>query len=73
MTPPQLIVAILGNGPCTETRLISGFMNHGYPYEMAKAEVTNALCTCLERKLIEMPVSGVYRLSAKMGEMEKGQ
>jgi hypothetical protein len=70
MTPHALIIATLGNGPGTETLLLSKFIARGDSYESARLIVTNTLCDLLQNKQIEMPMSGVYRLTAGMAPME---
>ncbi len=51
-------------------KLIAIFIVHGYTYEKAEITVKNALVELFQAKMIEMPISNVYRLTAEQGEME---
>lgn len=71
MTPVELVLGILGNGPATELALVGRLVGRGVPYDEAVRQVKDALVVHLLAKRIEqLPGIAAYRLSSTYCEME---
>lgn len=58
----DFIVAVLGRGPATETRLRHELRRTGVDLDDAAIRTKNAIVEAFNAGKIEMPMSGVYRV-----------
>lgn len=73
MADVDVVVAVLGNGPCTETRLTFAIMQRtpGGSWGAAEMRTKNAIVEAVQAKRVEMFLPGCYRLTAGAAQMEK--
>lgn len=60
------VVAIVGRGPCTETRIICSFKDEYMTWDQAETRVKNAITEAVQAGRIEMFVHGCYQIATKM-------